>query len=259
MQTITFKIEDQIAFLGLNRPQKRNAINRTMIEEIISVLTDIRSKNTYRCLILFGEGDIFCSGADLEWMMKGIKQSKTDNIEDAKMFTELFSLLHRFPKPVICEVSMLAFGGAIGLLACSDIVVCEEEAMLGFPEVKLGLIPATIAPYVFKKMGSSNIRKRLLFPDSFTAQEAQQEGLIHYVKHKDDLRKCVLKIANSIKQAAPDALLQTKDLIHKMEDTFEDETTHLFCARLIANARATHEGQEGVRAFFAKEKPSWAN
>ncbi len=257
METITFKIENQIAFLGLNRPEKRNAINKTMIQEITTLLSEIKDKNDYRCLVIYGEDDIFCSGADLEWMMKGVKQSKVENIEDAKLFTGLFNTIHKFPKPVICEVSMIAFGGAIGLLASADIVLCDEEAMLGFPEVKLGLIPATIAPFVLKKMGSSNTRKRLLFPDSFTAQEAQQEGLIHYIKPKEQLRQCVLKIANSIKQAAPEALHHTKNLIHKLEDSLEDDTKHLFCAHLIADARTADEGQEGVRAFFAKEKPSW--
>lgn len=259
METIKFYVENRIAFLGLNRPEKKNAINKKMIEEIIATLQQHRANRSFTALVIYGEGDHFCSGADLEWMKEGIHQSKTENINDAKLFNILFETIYSFPTPVICEVTKSAFGGAVGLMACSDLVVCEQQSMFGFPEVKLGIIPATIAPYILSKMGSSNARKRLLMPDVFTALEAEKEGLVHFIAEDDNIREKTLSIAKSIDQGAPGALIQTKALIQRLEESVEDESALLFCARMIANARTSSEGQEGVKAFFEKRKPTWNN
>lgn len=259
METINFSINNQIAYLGLNRPEKRNALSKKMIEEIILLLKEQKSNRSFRLLILYGEGGHFCSGADLEWMKQGIHQSKTDNMNDAKLFNSLFEALHTFPTPVICEVQKSAFGGAVGLMACCDFVVCESSSAFGFPEVKLGIIPATIAPYIMTKMGNSNARKRLLMPESFTAQEAKDEGLVHFIADGIPVREKALQIAHAVFQGAPDALIQTKALIHQLEENIEDEASFLFCARMIASARKSHEGQEGVTAFFEKRKPLWNN
>ncbi len=259
METIKFYIENKIAFLGLNRPEKKNAINKKMIEEIIATLNEHKSNRDFRVLVLYGEGDSFCSGADLEWMKAGLQQSKTQNINDAKLFTTLFKTIHTFPTPVICEVKKSAFGGAVGLMACADIVVCEPTSTFSFPEVKLGIIPATIAPFIISKMGSSNARKRLLIPSPFSAEEAQQEALVHFISEDIPIRKKTLALAQSTIQGAPDALIKTKALIHRLEENAEDDSTLLFCARMIANARISDEGQEGVKAFFEKRKPAWNN
>lgn len=259
MQTINFHIEDKIGFLGLNRPEKKNAINKTMIEEIITTLNEEKSNRSFRVLVIYGEGDTFCSGADLDWMKDGILQSKTQNINDAKLFTTLFESIHSFPTPVICEVQKSAFGGAVGIVASCDITICEVESKFAFPEVKLGLIPATIAPYILSKMGSSNARKRLLNPQHFTADEAHNEALIHYISKDAPIREKTLEIAHAIAASAPDALIQTKSLIHRLEENIDEETSLLYCARLIANARTSTEGQEGVKAFFEKRKPVWNN
>ncbi|MGQ1784987.1 MULTISPECIES: enoyl-CoA hydratase-related protein [unclassified Saccharicrinis] len=259
METIKFYIENGIAFLGLNRPEKKNAINKRMIEEIIQTLNKNKANRIFRVLVIYGEGDHFCSGADLEWMKEGIKQSKTENINDAKLFNTLFETIHTFPTPVICEVRKSAFGGAVGLMACSDIVLCEPDSTFGFPEVKLGIIPATIAPYIISKMGGSNARKRLLIPNPFSAKEAQAEALVHFIADGKTIRKKTLSIAQAVAQGAPDALIQTKALILRLEESEDDESALLFCARLIANARISKEGQEGVKAFFEKRKPAWNN
>ncbi len=260
MKNINFYIEDQIAFLGLNRPEKRNALNKGMIEEIIKILNEQKSNREFKVLIIYGEDDHFCSGADLEWMKEGVYQSKLENINDAKLFIQLFETVYHFPTPVICEVQKSAFGGAVGLMACSDIVLSDIESTFGFPEVKLGIIPATIAPYVLNKMGSGNTRKRLLNPEPFSAIDAQNEGLVQYVN--DDgkpIRNRTLKVAESILMGAPDALIQTKALINRLDENIEDEASLLFCARMIASARTSAEGQEGVTAFFEKRKPFWNN
>ncbi len=257
METIHFHIENQVAYLGLNRPQKRNALNRQMIEEMIQLLTDQKSNRLFKVLVLYGEENHFCSGADLEWMKQGILQSKTENINDAKLFITLFESLYNFPKPVICEVQKSAFGGAIGLIACSDIVVCESSSSFGFPEVRLGIIPATIAPYILLKMGSSNARKRLLMPTPFTAKEAMNEGLVHFIDEDNNIRKKTLEIAENIALAAPGALIQTKSLINRLEERQDDDSSLLYCARMIASARTSFEGQEGVTAFFEKRNPVW--
>ncbi|GAF03088.1 enoyl-CoA hydratase-related protein [Saccharicrinis fermentans] len=192
-------------------------------------------------------------------MKAGIQQSKTENIDDAKLFNTLFESIHTFPTPVICEVKKSAFGGAVGLMASADIVVCEACSTFAFPEVKLGIIPATIAPYIISKMGNSNARKRLLIPNPFTAKEAQAESLVHFIADNVPIREKTLSIAQAVAQGAPDALIQTKALIQRLEECVDDESAFLFCARMIANARISSEGQEGVKAFFEKRKPAWNN
>ncbi len=260
METINFYIKNQMAFLGLNRPEKRNALNRKMIEEIIKTLNVEKSNRSFRVLIIYGEENQYCSGADLEWMRQGVYQSKTENINDAKLFNTLFETIYNFPTPIIVEVEKSAFGGAVGILASADIVVCEPQSTFGFPEVTLGIIPATIAPYIINKMGNSNARKRLLVPKPFTAQEAKEEGLVHYIAdNNQSLRDKTIEVAQSFLKGAPDALIQTKALINRLEENLDDEANLLFCARMIASARTSAEGQEGVSAFFEKRKPSWNN
>ncbi len=258
MKTINFSIIDQIAYLELNRPEKRNALNKEMIKEIISTLKEIKGNRTFKVLVIHGSENNFCSGADLEWMKHGITQTKSENINDAKLFNSLYENIYTFPTPVVCEVQKSAFGGAVGIIACSDIVISEKDSMFGFPEVQLGLIPATISPYILKKMGSSNTRKRLLLPQPFTAQEALNEGLIHFISDKNNIREDTIRIAKNIAKGAPNALIQTKALLQSLEDSSNDEeTTFLYCARIIAGARISKEGQEGVTAFLEKRKPVW--
>ncbi len=259
METINFNIKDQIAYIELKRPEKRNALNKEMIKEILKTLKENMSNRSFKVLVIHGSENYFCSGADLEWMQTGIAQSKTENINDAKLFNALYYTIYNFPKPVVCEVQNSAFGGAVGIIACSDIVICEQHSMFGFPEVQLGLIPATISPYILKKMGSSNTRKRLLMPEPFTAKEALDEGLVHFISSNGNIREETIKIAKSITKGAPEALIQTKALIHNLEENNDEETTFLYCARIIAGARTSREGQEGVTAFLEKRKPEWNN
>ncbi len=256
MKAINFSVVDQIAYLELNRPKKRNALNKEMIKDIISTLFENKGNRAFKVLVIHGSDNNFCSGADLEWMKLGITQTKSENINDAKLFNVLYESIYTFPVPVVCEVQKSAFGGAVGIIACCDIVISEEDSMFGFPEVQLGLIPATISPYILKKMGSSNTRKRLLLSQPFTAKEALNEGLIHFISN-GNIREDTLKIAQNITKGAPDALIQTKALIHILEESCDDETTFLNCARIIAGARISIEGQEGVTAFLEKRKPVW--
>ncbi len=257
METIEFYIKDQIGFLELNRPAKKNALNRLMIEEIIQTLKEEENNENLRVLILSGKGGIFCAGADLEWMKQGKTQSKQDNKDDAGLWVEMFQRLNNFQRPVICEVEKAAMGGAVGLICCSDIVLATTNSKFAFPEVRLGLIPATIAPYIISKMGYSNGRKRMLFPEVFSADEAQNEGLVHYIEEKDSLRQKSLSIAECIIDSAPQAMSQSKKLILSLQPELNDKSLHQYYMELIAEARASNEGQEGVSAFFEKRKPEW--
>lgn len=259
MEAIDFFVDNNIGFLALNRPAKKNALNKNMIEEIIQLLRTHKANRSFRVLVIYGIGSNFCAGADLEWMKEGARQPKTQNINDAKLFNTLFETINNFPTPVICEVKNSAFGGAVGILACADIVICEERSIFGFPEVKLGIIPATIAPYIISKIGVSNARKRLLMPTPFSAQEAINEGLVHYITPNDSIRKKTIEVARNVALGAPDALIQTKALIHSLNENVGDETSLLYCARIIANARTSSEGQEGLNAFLEKRKPCWNN
>ncbi len=257
-EQITVRLQQQVCYIGLNNPAKQNALSRTMIREMLEAIRLTGQDPDCRVLVIQGEGNGFCAGADLDWMLEGKSQSRQQNVLDAKLFFDLYEHLYNYPKPVVAVVQKHAYGGGIGLLACSDIVIAGEDAKFRFPEVALGLVPATIAPFVAKKTGSSFVRRMMLTAEPFTAAQACQAGLVTDCVPEGEMGERLEAVLQRLLHNGPRATMLTKQMINHFEDNHEiDDLMAVYCTKLIALARASEEGQEGVRAFFEKRKCNW--
>ncbi|MDT8428760.1 MAG: enoyl-CoA hydratase-related protein [Pseudomonadales bacterium] len=242
--------------LSLNRPEKHNALHPAMIQELVDHLHTLADNAAVRVLILCGEGPSFSSGADLNYMQAMVNFSHQENVDDARKLATLMQTLNHFPKPVICAVKGNAFAGAIGLIACSDIIVASNDARFCISETRLGIAPAVISPYLIARMGNHNARRFFLSAEVFDALSAQSVGLVHTLVEADQLQAETLKIASSLLNNAPGALTAAKTLIHHVSQIVDDKLTTYTC-ELIAGLRAGEEGQQGLKAFLEKKKAPW--
>lgn len=234
----------------LNRPEVRNAFN----DELISKLTDAFAsvgKET-RAVVISGEGEAFCAGGDLEWMRKAAGYSHEENQRDALRLARLFRSIVECPAPVIAQVAGPAFGGGCGLVAAADIAVASDDSKFAFSEVKLGLIPATISPFVIPKIGAGHARALFVSGEPFSAEHALRIGLVHDVVPREELDAAVDRKLKHILASGPEAVHHAKLLV-KDHPLGLDES-----ARRLADARASREGKEGVAAFLEKRKASFA-
>lgn len=253
------KFGEGICYVELNRPEKRNAINRQMLLELITFL-DIHAESTqFRVLVISGTDGFFSAGADLEWMKQASEQTYKENLEDARLFSTFYSKLWNFPKPVVVRVDKGAFGGALGIMACADLVVTAPNAVFSLSEVSLGLIPATVAPYILQKTGISTARYLMLSATQFSGTEALHYNLAHVLAPADKLGIKTREVALGIVKNSPNALKETKKLLNSLAASVVcmDKEVERMCNDLIAKARTTPDGQEGVMAFFEKRKPNW--
>ncbi|MCU4175470.1 enoyl-CoA hydratase-related protein [Carboxylicivirga sp. N1Y90] len=247
-----------ITNVSLNNPAKRNALSKEMIIELVKALKAISSDASQKVVVLKGEGNLFCSGADLDWMRSGTNQDVKENISDAKLFFDLYTYMSNFPKPIIIWVEKFAFGGATGLLACADYVVANKDAVFGYPEVKLGLVPATIAPFILRKTGLSLTQAYMMSGETFSAKEAKRMGLIHEYCKTSDSEDRISVLSQTFAKNSGEAMMASKHLLNKIVDRMEiDGTMEQLCCQSIASARVSNEGQEGVNAFFEKRNPNW--
>ncbi len=253
------KFGEGICYLELNRPEKRNALNKKMILELITFL-EINSESTqFKALVISGAEGYFSAGADLEWMKQGIEQTLEENLKDAKLFNQLYSILWNFPKPIIVRVDKGAFGGALGLIACADVVVTSPDAIFSASEVSLGLIPAVVAPYIFQKTGLSTARNIMLSAETFNGEKALHYNLVHVLAPAEKLGIKTRELALKITRNSPSALKETKNLLNRLGGLVVsvDNEIERLTTELIARARISPDGQEGVKAFFEKRKPNW--
>lgn len=247
-----------IAEVVLNRPDKRNAFDDVIIQQLISALTEVGSNSKTKIVILRSEGKHFSAGADLGWMRRMADNGHQENLDDARQLARLMGVLNSLRKPVIGLVQGAAYGGAVGLAACCDIVIATEGASFCLSEVKLGLIPAVISPYVVRAIGERQARRYFLSAEVFNARQAQDFGLVHIVC--DDVEAMDARCNEMVQQLAgngPEAMRAAKDLIfavsHKpIEKDVIDDTAHR-----IADIRVGEEGQEGLNAFLNKRKANW--
>ncbi|MBS2211825.1 enoyl-CoA hydratase/isomerase family protein [Carboxylicivirga mesophila] len=245
-----------ISRLLLNDPTKRNALSKGMLSCLIKALNKIKDDERQKIVVIRGAEGVFSSGADLQWMQKGLSQTHEQNLADANLFYEAFELLNNFPKPVIIWVEKYAMGGALGLLATADYVVADKDARMAFSEVKLGLVPATIAPFVINKIGNSHARALMLSAASFTAKKARQVGLVHETMASKDIPARIDELCEAFKGNGPQAMATTKQLINQMGQASLSQNKAT-CTSAIAEARSSAEGVEGVKAFFEKRLPEW--
>jgi methylglutaconyl-CoA hydratase len=253
---ITVRREGAVEHLVLDRPGVRNAFDEEMIREITWWAESVAADRDVRVIVLSGAGPSFCSGADLRWMAKVVHYSRDENVQDATDAARMFLALDRLPLPVVARVHGAALGGGAGLCAVADIVVAADDAVFGFTEVKLGIIPAVISPFVIAKIGRSAARELFLTGRRFDAARAREIGLVHAVVPPEDLDREVTRYLRELLAAAPGAVAAIKGLIPDVHRRGPGEATTVTCEAL-AERRASAEGQDGLRSFLEKRKPRW--
>lgn len=246
-----------VAWLTLTRPEVHNAFNDTLIAELTSALNGVATDERVRALVLGGRGRSFSAGADLGWMQRMAGYSKADNQRDARALADLMATLNRLPKPTVARVHGAAIGGGVGLVACCDIAIAAQTATFCLSEVKLGLTPAVISPYVVAAMGERAARRYFMTAETFSADEARALGLVHLVVADEAMDDAVGKILKALRSGGPRAQAAAKDLIFAVSGRPVDEAVIEDTAERIARQRVGSEGQEGVSAFLQKRPPEW--
>ena len=245
-----------VATVTLARPDTRNSLNAGLIQEIRRCMEELAEDDNVRVVVLTGEGDYFCAGADIGYMRDTAEFSYEENLEDARNIAAMFRAVEECSKPVVARIKGAAIGGGIGLVAATDISVAEEGAVFAFTEVRLGISPATIAPFVLRKIGYSQTRALFLTGERFDTEKAREIGLVHEVAAEGDLDAVVQEKVEGLLKGGPEALAATKALLRELRDAEPGEATEIM-ARRIAELRVGSEGQEGLGAFLEKREPAW--
>ena len=243
-----------VATVTLNRPDRHNAFDDALIAALTSTLGRLGADPAVRVVVLASAGRSFCAGADAEWMRRVARHDHEANLADARAVAGLMHTLDRLPKPTVARVQGSAFGGGVGLVACCDVAVAAERATFCLSEVKLGLTPATISPYVIGAIGARQARRYFQTAEVFSAARAHAIGLLHEVVPEDGLTAAVEAMTQALLLGAPGAQAEAKDLVFLCggDATLGEETS-----RRIADRRASAEGQEGLSAFLEKRPPAW--
>ncbi len=246
---------DNIATLTLNRPKIRNAFDNLLILALTEHLQTLNQDNNIRVVILKSAGDHFSSGADLNWMRNMVNFSAHQNRNDAKQLATIMRTIHTLSKPTIVAIQGAVFGGAVGLVACADFAIATTNSKFCLSEVKLGLSPAVICPYLVQAIGTLAAKRLMLTAESFSAKQAKTLGLIYKVVSNNNLTTTIASLTKQLINNAPNAIAKTKTLLQTVSPI--DETVENFTINLIASLRTSPEGQEGLAAFLEKRSPCW--
>ena len=255
--TLQLTREGKIATVTLNRPDTRNAFNEETIAELTRAFRELGEDDDLRAIVLAANGPAFCAGADLNWMKKMAGYTHAENQADALQLAEMLRTIYLCPKPVVAKVQGDCYAGGMGLVAACDIIVAVDEANFCLSEVKLGLIPATISPYVIKAMGENASRRYFLTAERFAASEALRIGFAHEVVAADALDAKVAEIVKALVNNSPHAVRQAKALVRDVVGQTVDDALLADTAERIAHIRASEQGREGVASFLEKRKPNW--
>jgi methylglutaconyl-CoA hydratase len=256
----TFRLQNQgpVARVTLDRPSVKNAFDDVLINELTDALAVIAKDDSVRVMLLTGAGDVFSAGADLNWMKKVSHYTFEENLQDAMVFARMLEALYRLPKPTIAVVNGACMGGGVGLVSACDIGISIREAKFALREILLGIAPATISPYVLRKIGESNAHDYFLTGRVFDADTAQHIGLINEVIDIVDIELATERWVHRFLKAGPKAIAKTKELMNRVSWS-QIESVQEYTARTIAGLRGSDEGQEGFAAFFEKRRPKWDN
>ncbi len=246
-----------VATVTLNRPAIHNAFDDALIAELTAALRRLEADAAVRAVALTGSGQSFSAGGDLNWMRRMAQYSEAENFADAMALAELLCTLNELAKPTLARVNGAAFAGGLGLVCCCDVAVAAEEAVFCISEVRLGLVPATIIPYVVAAIGPRAARRYFLTAERFSAAEARRIGLVHEVAPRAELDAAVERMLTALLDGGTAAQARSKRLIAEVQDRPVTEAMMSLTARAIAEARASVEGREGLAAFFEKRKPAW--
>lgn len=255
-KTILIETKHQVSTLTLNRPDVHNAFNEDLISEIHQAMKFFAQDTHTRVVIITGAGTSFCAGGDLNWMKQSASYSMEQNIQEAQNLHEMLCSIARCPKPVIAKVNGVAMGGGVGLAAAADIAFAHKGVMFSLSEVRLGLIPAVISPFVIRKLGAARFQELSLTAERFSATQAKEFGLIQHAASPEEIEDWMDAKVNALKAAGPEALAETKKLVEEVIGLRLEEAG-LVTARKLAERRTSTEGQEGIAAFFEKRKPNW--
>ena len=256
--TIKVQLGESMAWVNLDRPEVRNALNAELIGELTEVFDWLNSRDDIRVIILKGNGKAFCAGADLEYMKAMAGFSYNQNLADAQNLSKLFQTIYFCNKAVIVDVHGACIGGANGIIAAADIVIAEKETKFAFSEVRLGITPATISPFVVQKIGNTAAKELMLTGRRFTAEEAKAFRLVNVVVSDAEMIDTERQYIEHFMHASPDAIAECKNLLRMVSGT-DDRFNPIFMQTsiAIANQRISKAGQEGMAAFFEKRKASW--
>ncbi|MCH5599047.1 enoyl-CoA hydratase-related protein [Niabella ginsengisoli] len=259
-QFTTLEIETSynICTIWLNRPDVRNAFNDVMINELIAAFKQEGLRTNVRAIVLRGKGKVFCAGADLNWMRDTAKYSYDQNYEESMLLAECFRTIYKCPKPTLAIVHGAAMGGANGLLAACDFAFCEADTSFSFSEVKIGIVPATIAPYIIKRIGEYPSRQLMLTGQRIKGSDAETLRLVN--KCFKDIHETEAHLQATIQlllTSAPKAISLCKEMIARIVNELSEEEIPDYTAKMITETRASEEGQEGMAAFLEKRKPNW--
>ncbi len=255
--TLAVAIGNGVARVALARPDVHNAFDETLIAELTRALATLDADPAVRAVVLHGDGKSFCSGADLNWMKKMAGYGHAENLADANALAAMLRTLYTLSKPTIARVHGAAYGGGAGLVACCDVALATQDATFAFSETKLGLIPATIGPYVVEAIGARMARRYFLTGERFGAAEAYRIGLVHHLVLPEALDDRINELLGALVIAGPQAQAQSKALIRAIANRPIDGAVIADTAARIATVRASREGKEGVAAFLGKRKPPW--
>jgi methylglutaconyl-CoA hydratase len=256
MADLRIEHDGPVVRVTLNRPDVRNAFNEALIGELTDFARSVPGDGSVRAVILQGAGSVFCAGADVQWMAKMVGYSREENLEDARTAASMLLALDSMPVPLVGRIHGAALGGGAGLAAVCDVVVAAEDAVFGFTEVVLGILPAMISPYVVSKIGLSAAREWCLNGARFPAARAKEIGLVHEVVTAAELADAVNRHVAQFRLASPSAFSATKRLLRDVYGKQPSEVMAL-TVETIATQRASPEGQEGMKAFLEKRRPSW--
>lgn len=254
--TVDYSSGKKIATITLRRPEVHNAFNAQLIQDLTNAFTTLASDEQLHGVVLSAEGQSFSAGADIQMMKQAISFSEEENRQDALRLADLLHLIYTFPCPVVARVHGAAIGGGVGLVATCDIAIASENARFGLSEVKLGLAPAVISPYVVRKIGETHARALFVTGQRFDAAHAKAIGLVHLVVSPERLDETLQDTLQELESSAPQAIRSCKSLalaIGKMND----EQARTYTSELIARLRVSEEGQEGLSAFLEKRRPRW--
>jgi methylglutaconyl-CoA hydratase len=246
MSALRIERDGPLLRISIARPERRNAFDAGLIAELAAAFSDVGDA---RAVVLAGDGPSFCAGADVEWQRSAINLSYEENVEDAMRLYGMMEAIDGCPAPVLARVQGYALGGGSGLVACADVAIAGTDAVFGFSEVKLGIIPAVISPFVVPKIGVRAARRYFLTGERFDAEAALRIGLVHEVTA--DLDEAVDRVAGELLTSGPEAVREAKRLLRELP-------TGIDTAHIAARLRTSPEGQDGLRAFLDRRKPDWA-
>ena len=257
-ESILLEIKDSVAYVTMNRPEVHNAFDENVIARLAELLDELSGNDNLKVVVFLGKGKSFSAGADLNWMKRAAAYTEEQNKADALKLARMLHKIYTLPKLTIACVQGMAIGGGLGLLSCCDIVIAEKDAAFGFSEVKLGLVPATIGPYVIAAIGARQARRYFQTGERFNGEVAHRIGLVHEIADRpEDVEYVLHSILSHVKTCGPKAMKTAKRLCRDLAGRPISEETLADTAACIAQARSGEEAKEGLSAFLEKRKPGW--